>query len=179
MSHIIEFRGFLVDECCGVLASSLRFPVLTYSDVGIGRGTPDDKVLEHAHDHGVIVVTRNRSDFVHAAEKAARESSEGACKAMRCQDGIGLVTVADGLTEFHFDRVTKSLRLGPHEIIWHDVFMLNLRVHIRPDQQVAVGMLPRCERCMNDHVDECERCTTLGVLERYEEQKTAGFPLRT
>lgn len=64
MSRHIDFRGFLADECCTVLGASVRgFKVFTYSDVGLGRGTKDPKVLEHARDHGAIVITRNGSDF--------------------------------------------------------------------------------------------------------------------
>lgn len=169
MSRHIEFQGFLPDECCTVLGNSVRaFRVFSYSDVGLGRGSKDPKVLEHARDHGAIVITRNSSDFANAAKAAARDSTEGECKAMRCQDGVGLVTVHDHLTAFHFKNVSKALRLGEHSIDWEDVFMLNLWVHIDSQQRVDVRLLPRCLRCMHEHVAECPRCTMLGVADLYE-----------
>lgn len=168
MSRHIEFQGFLPDECCTGLGASIRgFKVFTYPEVGLGRGTKDPKVLSHARSHGAIVITRNGSEFAQAARAAARESTEGECKAMRCQDGIGLVTVHDRLTSFHFGNVSKALRLGARAIDWDDVFMLNLWVHVDPNERVEVSLLPRCTRCMLEHVAECKRCTFLGVAELY------------
>jgi hypothetical protein len=169
----IRLRGFLPDECNTVLGESVRgAKVFTYEEVGLGRGTKDPKVLEHARSHGAIVITRNSSHFSQAARAAARDSTEGKCHAMRCQDGIGLVTVHDSLTAFHFANVTKALRLGKHVIDWEDVFMLNLWVHINPQHIVDVRLLPRCVRCMRAHVKDCERCAELGVVELYEAQQT-------
>lgn len=93
-----------------MLGESARcFPVLTFEDIGLGRGTRDLKALENAR-HGAIVITRNSSDFSKAAQKAARDSMEGACKAIRCKDGIGLVTVRHHLTSFPFGEIKVKHR---------------------------------------------------------------------
>lgn len=87
----IYFAGFLADEDSYCLGESVRHHrVLSYDDVGLARGTADEKVVEHARSHGAIVMTRNWKDFKFVMQRLARSSS-GDCQAMRCHEGAGLL----------------------------------------------------------------------------------------
>ena len=92
---------------------------------------------------------------------------------MRCHEGGGLLTVHRSLTRFHFERVTRQLRLGDHDIDWYEVYFLNLRVHIDQHQKSFVSVLPVCERCLQMHCLECERCMELGIVDLYFAQNIA------
>jgi len=162
---------FLLDEnSIGFAACIRRHRVLTFADVGLEYGAPDHKVVEHARDHGAIVLTRDRDDFRSAMLDAANTSSAGDCQAMDCHEGGGLVTIGKAVQSFHFGRVTRALTLSGLPITWDDVFFLNLRVHIAPRDRVMVELLPQCHRCLARHTPDCERCQLLQVLARYEEQ---------
>lgn len=170
MSRFREI-AFLPDEDSFGFADSIRrYPVLTYKDVGLARGVPDGKVVEHAKAHDAIVLTRNVRDFLVAMRDAAAISSHGECKAMRCHEGGGLMTVHPSLTSFNFERVTRELRLGGHTIEWEEVFLLNLRVHLDADEHATVTILPVCKRCLLIHTDGCERCAELGMVDMYAAQ---------
>jgi len=163
--------AFLPDEDSFCFAESIRrYAVRTYEDVGLARGAVDAKVVEHAKDHDAIVLTRNIRDFLAAMRDAAALSSHGDCRAMRCHEGGGLVTLHSSLTSFNFERVTRGLRLGQHPIDWEEVYFLNLRVHIDPQERVTVSILPVCTRCLVLHIDGCDRCAELGMMDLYAMQ---------
>ena len=163
--------AFLPDEDSFGLGKSIRdHAVLSYRDVGLARGASDRKVEEHARAHRAIVLSKNRRDFRRVMRDVADSSTRGDCKAMRCKEGGGLVTVDPRLKVFNFYRVTRALKLGQRSIDWEDVYLLNLRVHIAADESVTVTLLPRCERCLRTHSFECERCEHLGIIALYEKQ---------
>ena len=57
--------AFLPDEDSLGLGGSIRhYAVLSYEDVGLSRGAPDQTVARHAKDHHAIVLTRNVRDFM-------------------------------------------------------------------------------------------------------------------
>ncbi len=177
-----RYRGlsFLPDEDSIGLGTSIRhFRVLSYREVGLTRGASDEMVAKHARSHSAIVLTRNVRDFKYKMRDLARESSAGECAAGHCHEGGGLVTVAPALKGFHFERVTKSLRLAGHLIDWDDVFVLNLRVRVDAQEHVTLTMLPRCERCLPRHSNDCPRCHELDILRLYSEtfeRQGSGVP---
>lgn len=151
------------------MGTSIRhFRVLSYKEAGLAYGTSDEAVAKHARSHYAIVLTKNLRDFKYKMRDLARESSRSACAAGHCHEGGGLVTVASMLTAFHFERVTKSLRLAGKLIDWDDVFVLNLRVHIDALERVTVRMLPRCERCLPRQSNDCARCRELDIMRLYK-----------
>jgi hypothetical protein len=173
LDSVSRFRNiaFLPDETDAGLGSSVRhYPVLTYADVGLATGAPDAKVAEHAREHRAIVMTRNKYDFRLAMQDFAKRSTGGDCQAMHCHEGGGLVTVNEAVTDFNFERVTRKLLLDGMLVEWDDVFFLNLRVHIDPEERVTVSILPLCERCFRSHTPDCARCKELRILELYLNQ---------
>lgn len=160
--------AFLPDEDSLVFRSYVRdYRVLEYREVGLARGAPDHRVVEHARDHNAIVITRNKRDFLKVMRDAAVLSSHGDCKAMRCHEGGGLVTVHASLNAFHFRRVSQQLYLGGEKISWGEVYLLNLRVNIDAQQRVTVSVLPVCSDCLRRHTDGCERCADLRIMDLY------------
>jgi hypothetical protein len=163
--------AFLPDETDLALGDSIRHhAVLSYSDVGLTPGASDSKVAEHARDHRAIVMTRNKYDFRVAMQQLARQSTEGDCQAMHCHEGGGLVTVRESVTRFNFERVTRKLLLAGSKVDWDDIYFLNIRVHIGPDEDVTLSLLPSCQRCLRLHTPECDRCKELRIEQLYAAQ---------
>jgi len=93
---------------------------------------------------------------------------------MYCHEGGGLLTISPTLDRFHFERVTRELRLGEHAITWYEVYFLNLRVHVGAQEHVEVSILPACERCLRLHMVDCGRCAELRLADLYAAQGVAA-----
>jgi hypothetical protein len=135
------------------------------------RGAPDKLVVRHARDHRAIVLTRNVRDYLLVMRDEANLSSHGDCKAMRCHEGGGVLTVHHTLKRFRFERITRQLELNGRPIEWDEVHLLNLRVHIDESRRANVRILPVYERCLRMHTHECKRCDELGMLDLYLTQE--------
>ena len=168
MGRLRRTIAFVADECNGDLAASIRaYPVLSYRDIGLERGATDPKLIEHARNHGAIIITRNKRHFRRFMREAAERSTVD-----ECFEGSGLITVPDDMPRFHFERLTRELNLNNVPIGWTDVLHLNLEVRLYHDAPAVVTLLPRCPKCVRDHGD-CEACLTLGIADLMERSGVA------
>jgi hypothetical protein len=162
----IDFRGFVCDEDAlwvdPIIRKTRYGRVLTLAQIGITKnsGSPDDAIVQHARDHGAIIVTSNSSDFRKCMDLAAKR-----CTAGECCEGCGLITVPSGLGDFSFARISRKLRFNDLNVDWEDVFMCNLRVTISKLGEPHVSKLPMCDYFKKDHCAECDRCLELGFVD--------------
>ncbi len=159
----LYFRdAFVFDENCEHLATSVPKPFtpLPLTRIGItrGRGTPDDRIVEHAREAGCIIVTADRQDFKREMKLAASR-----CTAARCYEGGGMITVPGGSLGIPFGKISKAMAVNGSPVNWHDVYTCNLHVALYRDGKFAVKPLPVCEFFRKDHAD-CERCKKLGLV---------------